>query len=142
MCKLLHVFSFYSPLPTMVYPSQVLWSEAQPNNSSTAARRGALGIPVLFAARHLDSYTTRSRTARQRTARALCTSGRLRLGDTHRILAWRKCRAFTRERRFGRSCPRGRCSSRTEVGRLLEHVTVAVSSLPVIANPLTSSNCC
>jgi hypothetical protein len=101
MCKLLHVLSFCSPLPIMVYPSQVLWSEAQPNNSSTTARRGALGIPLLFPARHLDSYTTRNRTARQRTTRALCTSGRLRLADVHRIPAWWKCWAFTREWHFG-----------------------------------------
>src|SRR5260370_39549324 len=101
MCKFLHVLSFCSAVLIMVYPSQVLWSEAQQDNSSTAARRGALGIPLLFAARHLDPYTTRNRTARQRTTRALCTSGRLRLADTHRILAWWQCRAFAREWHFG-----------------------------------------
>jgi hypothetical protein len=77
MCKLPYVLSIYSPLPIMVCRSQVLWSEAQPNNSSTAARRGALGIPLLLTAWHLDSYTTRNRTARQRPTRALCTSGHL-----------------------------------------------------------------
>jgi len=63
MCRLLHVLSFCSLMP-ITMPSQVLWSEAQPNDSSTTARRGALGVPLLFAAWHLDPYTALPRPAR------------------------------------------------------------------------------
>ena len=80
--------------------SQVLWSEAQSNNAGTAARWGALGVPLLFVAWHLDSYTARTWTARQRATRALCTPGRLQLGDAYRVPAWRKCGASTRDWSF------------------------------------------
>ena len=80
--------------------SQVLWSEAQPNDAGTAARRGALGVPLLFVAWHLDSYTARTRAARQRATRALCTPGRLQLGDAYRVPTRWKCGAFTRDWSF------------------------------------------
>lgn len=37
MCKPLHVFSPYSLVLIWFVRDQFLWSEAQPNNSSTAA---------------------------------------------------------------------------------------------------------
>ena len=81
--------------------SQVLWSETQPNNFGTTAGRGALGVPLLVAAWHLDAHPARTRTARQRTTRTLCAPGRLRLADAYCVPAWRKCWAVTREWYFG-----------------------------------------
>ncbi|KAI0271999.1 hypothetical protein BGY98DRAFT_179806 [Russula aff. rugulosa BPL654] len=59
---------------------------AQPNNSSTAAQRssaqrGALGIPLLFATRHLVSHITRNRTA-QCATRAMHTRSSTAPGHT------------------------------------------------------------
>ena len=124
--------------------SQVLWSEAYPNNPCAAARREALGVSLLFEAWKLDSYTVCAHAARRRTTRTLRAPGRLRLADTHRIPPWRERGALAREWYFGRPCPWERRSDGTEVGRLLEHVAVAVSQpchyLPLPCSPLNNSD--
>jgi hypothetical protein len=56
--------------------SQVLWFEAHPNPSTTAQPR-ALGLPLLFPARYLDTYAACTYSARQRTTCALRASGHL-----------------------------------------------------------------
>jgi hypothetical protein len=59
MCRLPFIRSL-SASPPIIVLSQILWFETLQNDSSTSARWETLGIPLLFEARDLDSYRTRT----------------------------------------------------------------------------------